>query len=308
MQLDAGDLLDALVADFVADGGDLFEHTRVVDAHHDSGGVKIETERARVTARHLVLATGQPILRRHGFFARVKPQRSYAAALRSPWVPDGMYLSSDHDTKSLRSLPIADGTELLLVGGNGHITGREPSEEGRLEDLIAWAKKVFGGGELTHAWSAQDFATVSALPYVGPMLPRQHAMWVATGFDKWGLAVAPAAALLLTKSILAEAGAGQRPPWHRAFSTWTPREAAGAVRAAGFNGGVGIELAKDVARRQWRDAEHAEPALRGICTHLGGPVRWNDAERSWDCPLHGSRFDTDGSVLEGPAVCGLRKL
>jgi Rieske Fe-S protein len=67
-------------------------------------------------------------------------------------------------------------------------------------------------------------------------------------------------------------------------------------------------VTKDLLRRQWREAEHGEPPLRGICTHLGGPVRWNDAERSWDCPLHGSRFDVDGSVLEGPAVCGLRKL
>ena len=67
-------------------------------------------------------------------------------------------------------------------------------------------------------------------------------------------------------------------------------------------------MTKDVVRRQWRDAERADPALHGICTHLGGAVRWNDAERSWDCPLHGSRFDADGSVLEGPAVCGLRKL
>jgi glycine/D-amino acid oxidase-like deaminating enzyme len=307
MQLDAGDLLGALVAELLTEGGELFEHTRVTDAHPSSGGVKIETDHASLDARHLVLATGQPFLRRHGFFARTKPQRSYAAAFRSPWVPDGMYLSADRETKSLRSLPVAGGSELLLVGGNGHITGREASEEGRLEDLVAWTVKNFGG-ELTHTWSAQDFATVTGLPYVGPMLPGQAGTWVATGFDKWGLAAAPAAALLLTKSILAEGGAGERPPWHRAFSSWTPREAVGIPRAAVFNAGVGIEMTKDVVRRRWREAEQAEPPLRGICTHLGGAVRWNDAEHSWDCPLHGSRFDTDGAVLEGPAVCGLRKL
>ncbi len=307
MQLDAGDLLGALVAALLTEGGELFEHTRVTGAHPASGGIRIETEHASLDARHLVIATGQPFLRRHGFFARTKPQRSYAAAFRSPWVPDGMYLSADHDTKSVRSLPVADGSELLLVGGNGHITGRQASEEGRLEDLIAWTVKNFGG-EPTHTWSAQDFATVTGLPYVGPMLPGQAGTWVATGFDKWGLAAAPAAALLLTKSILAQGGAGEQPPWHRAFSSWTPREAVGIPRAALFNAGVGVEMTKDVVRRRWRDAEQAEPALRGICTHLGGAVRWNDAENSWDCPLHGSRFDTDGTVLEGPAVCGLRKL
>ncbi|MDZ5620202.1 FAD-dependent oxidoreductase [Nocardioides sp. HM23] len=307
MQLHPMELMDALVAQLVAEGGELFEGSRLTDLSDRDGKVTLTTEQTNVTAAHVILATGQPVLRRHGFFARLHPQRSYAAALRSPWVPEGMYLSADSPTRSVRSLPVAGGDELLLVGGNGHITGRAASEAARVEDLVGWARSTFGG-EVTHTWSAQDQATVSGLPYVGRMLPGNDAVWVATGFDKWGLAAAPAAALMVTKSLFAEDGAGERPPWHRAFSSWTPREVAGVGRAAQFNVGVGVEMVKDVARRQWRDAEHAEPTLRGICTHLGGSVRWNDAERSWDCPLHGSRFDTDGSVLEGPAVCGLRKL
>lgn len=307
MQLHPLDLMDALVAQLVAEGGELFERTRLTDVHHRGPKVAVTTEHATVTADHVVLATGQPVLRRHGFFARLRPGRSYAAALRSPRVPQGMYLSADHPTRSIRSLPVPDGDELLLVGGNGHVTGRDGSETAHLEELVLWAVDTFGG-EVTHTWSAQDQATVSGRPYVGPMLPGEHALWVATGFDKWGLAAAPAAGLLLTRSILERDGTGERPAWRRAFSTWTPRETAGAVRVAGFGAGVGLELAKDVAGRRWRDAAQAEPAVRGICTHLGGAVHWNDAERSWDCPLHGSRFDTDGSVLEGPAVCGLRKL
>ncbi|KAA1429350.1 FAD-dependent oxidoreductase [Nocardioides antri] len=307
MQLHPLDLVDALVAQLLAEGGELFEHSRLTDARRTADGVTVTTDDANVTARHLVLATGQPVLRRHGFFARLKPQRSYAAALRSPWVPRGMYLSAEQPTRSLRSLPVNGGDELLLVGGSGHVTGRAQSEAEHLEELLTWARSTFGG-EVTHTWSAQDHASVTGLPYVGPMLPRDHSIWVATGFDKWGLAAAPAAALLLSKTLLEEGGAGERPPWHRAFSTWTPREAIGAGRAALFNGEVGVELAKDVVRRKWRDAEQADPPVRGLCTHLGGAVRWNDAERSWDCPLHGSRFAPDGSVLEGPAVCGLRKL
>lgn len=307
MQLHPLELMDALVAQLLAHGGDLFEHTRLTGARERDGKVTVTTDLVTLTTDHVVLATGQPVLRRHGFFARLHPQRSYAAALRSPWVPDGMYLSADNPSRSVRSLPVAGGEELLLVGGNGHITGRAASEAARVEDLVDWARSTFGG-EVTHTWSAQDHATVSGLPYVGPMLPGRHRISVATGFDKWGLAAAPAAALMLTKSLLADEGAGEEAPWHRAFSSWTPRDAAGAGRAAQFTAGVGYEMTKDVVRRQWRDAERADPALHGICTHLGGAVRWNDAERSWDCPLHGSRFDADGSVLEGPAVCGLRKL
>jgi glycine/D-amino acid oxidase-like deaminating enzyme/nitrite reductase/ring-hydroxylating ferredoxin subunit len=307
LQLHPMDLLDALVAELVAEGGELYEGTRVTDLKRTADGVVVTTGRATATARTVVLATGQPILRRHGFFAREKPQRSYAAALRAPTVPHGMYLSADAVTRSIRSQPVPGGEELLLVGGNGHVTGRHPSPQHQVDDLVEWARSTFGG-EVTHTWSAQDHATVSALPYAGPMLPRDHSVLVATGFDKWGFSAAPAAALLLSKLLLSHTGAGERPPWHRAFTTWTPREAAGAVRAATYNAEVGFELAKDVVRRKWRDAEHADPPVRGICTHLGGSVRWNDAERSWDCPLHGSRFAADGEVLEGPAVCGLKRL
>ena len=187
----------------------------------------VTTQHADVTADHVVLATGQPILRRHGYFARLHPQRSYAAALRSPWVPHGMYLSADSPSRSVRSYPVG-GEELLLVGGNGHITGRAESEAARVEDLLAWAREHFGG-EVTHTWSAQDHESVTALPYVGPMSPGNKAVWVATGFDKWGLAAAPAAALLLTKSMFADAGAGERPSWDEPSAAgphgrpWAPR-------------------------------------------------------------------------------------
>lgn len=306
MQLHPMDLMDALVADLIAEGGELFENSRLVGLEHGADATTVTTDHARIKAHRVVLATGQPVLRRHGFFARLHPQRSYAAALRSPFVPDGMYLSADQPSRSIRSHPLPDGKELLLVGGFGHVTGRG-EEQAHLDELLAWARGTFGG-DVTHTWSAQDHGSVTGLPYVGPMLPGQQGTWVATGFDKWGLAAAPAAALLLTKTMLAKEGPGERPPWHRAFSSWTPREAIGLTRAAQYNLGVGANLAKDVVQRRWRDAQHADPALSGICTHLGGPVRWNDAERSWDCPLHGSRFAEDGSVLEGPAVCGLKKV
>ena len=228
LQLHPLELMDALVAELLAEGGELFEGTRVTDASHRKDKVTVTTEQAEVTAQHVVLATSQPILRRHGYFARLHPQRSYAAALRSPRVPKGMYLSADTPSRSVRSHPV-DGEELLLVGGNGHITGRAASEAAKVEDLVRWALDQFGG-EVTHAWLAQDHESVTALPYVGPMSPGNQAVWVATGFDKWGFAAAPAAALLLTKSILAEDGAGERPPWHRAFSSWTPRRPPGQAR------------------------------------------------------------------------------
>jgi glycine/D-amino acid oxidase-like deaminating enzyme/nitrite reductase/ring-hydroxylating ferredoxin subunit len=320
-QLHPMDLLEALTAQLLIEGGVVHESSRVRHARRTDAGVDLATENGTVTASTVVLATSMPILDRGGFFARLSPQRSYAAALRSDWVPEGMYLSADRVTRSLRSVPVQD-EELLLVGGNGHTTGRGPSPKGQLDDLLDWAGKTFPGSEVTHTWSAQDHASVTQLPYVGPLTPTHDDILVATGFDKWGFTNAAAAALLLSKTVL-----GGLPSWGRAMSSWTPREIAGLPRALRFNGEVGLQMLNGYLRRplgrevpaEGEGEVHyeglrpvAESTVDGethrvsaVCTHLRGVLRWNDAERSWDCPLHGSRFGPDGQVLEGPATCPL---
>lgn len=296
LQVHALDVLDALVQQFVEHGGRLHEGSRVLDVRRAGDVMEVVTEQATARAHTVVLATNQPILRRHGFFARLRTQRSYAAALRSPWLPEGMYLSADTPTRSLRSLPIAGG-ELLLVGGNGHVTGRASSERERVEDLLGWAEQTFPGSQPTHVWSAQDQEPLTGLPYVGPMLPGEDRILVVTGFDKWGLSNAPAAALVLTGRILGAGAAAEPPAWARALASWTPRELAGSGRGLLHNGEVAVHLASGWGRRLCT-SDNRPP----VCTHLGGVLAWNDVEQSWDCPLHGSRFAADGSVLEGPAT------
>lgn len=320
LQLHPMELLDGLVDQLLAEGGTVNEHSRVTGASRDGDTVRVAVGRATLTADHVVLATSMPILDRGGFFARLQPQRSYAVALRSSWVPPGMYLSADSPTRSIRSAPV-DGDELLLVGGNGHVTGRGPSPAGQVEDLVDWARSELGAGETTHTWSAQDHAPVRRLPYVGPLLPGNDRVLVATGFDKWGFSNAPAAALLIAKEVLGD----DEPGWGRALRTWTPWEATGLPTSALVNGSVGVRMIDGWLRpaldRKDAPADGegvvrydgirpvAECTVDGVthrvsavCPHLHGIVRWNDAERSWDCPLHGSRFDADGSVLEGPTT------
>jgi len=291
LQLHPMDLLGALVAGLRAEGGVIHGRTRVTRVDRDHGRVRLRTGRGTVLASSAVLATSMPILDRGGWFARLVPQRSYAATLRSEWTAPGMYLSADQPVRSIRSVPIG-GEELLLVGGNGHVTGRDSSPSTRAGDLVAWARRELGAGEVTHRWSAQDQSPVSGLPYVGPVLPGNDRLLVATGYDKWGFAVAPAAALLLSKRLFAD----DEPRWGRALRSWSAWELAGLPDGMVANGAVGLQMAQGWLRR-------AVGADRPpVCTHLGGVLRWNDAECSWDCPLHGSRFDADGSVLEGPAT------
>lgn len=313
-QIDAVAVTDRIAADAVEAGARIFEGTRVLTV---DGGKRqrVRTEHGTVDARRVVLATGTPILDRGGFFARLSPERSYAAAFRTdgPSV-QAMHLSIDTPTRSLRTS--TPDESVLLVGGNGHTTGRARSEAANVADLLAWSRSTFGVGEPLATWSAQDYAPTSGLPYVGGLLPNDSPVLVATGFNKWGMAMGAAAGVALAGDVLEEA-----PPWRDAVRAWRRPAVRDAAKAVALNVSVGLELGKGwVASAMSRDDD--PPSVRGVppcadsgngdrvsgvCTHLGGIVEWNDAEGTWDCPLHGSRFAEDGSVLEGPATRPLRR-
>lgn len=320
-QIDPLDVLQAMTADLLQRGGTVYQGSRVraVEPGHP---VTVRTDDATLRAGRVVLATGIPIMDRGGFWARLQPMRSYAVAFSHPGpVPQGMYLSADSPGRSVRSVPRGDG-DRLLIGGNGHVVGRERHTAAQVDDLVSWTRRWFPGAELTHRWSAQDYHADHELPFVGPLTPTDDKILLATGFDKWGMTLAVASALALSGRIL-----GGRMDWAEALQSWTTREFAGAPSAIASNLQVGTHLVGGWAGSLVRREDPRPPAegsgrverqgltptaistvdgrtLRrsAVCTHLGGVLAWNDAECSWDCPLHGSRFAPDGAVLEGPAT------
>lgn len=294
LQLDPVALLEALAADARAHGAVVAEGARVRRVR-GRGPCRVVTDAGDASAATVVVATNMPILDRGGFFARAEPARSYSLAFRTqhPAV-DGMYLSAEQPTRSLRTAPDTDGS-VLLVGGDGHKVGADTSEREHLERLRRWTAEHFPAATETHAWSAQDYVTHHGLPYVGPVLPASRHLLVAGGYSKWGLTNGVAAGLALSARIL-----GGRVEWASAFEPWTDHEVSGLPTALRVNADVALEMTTGWIRRL-TGAEHPP-----VCTHLGGVLRWNDAEESWDCPLHGSRFGPDGAVLDGPATCGLR--
>ena len=328
LQLDPLELLDALSLQAAAHGVRIVEGARVrkVTGH---GPVRVETDRGAATARWVVVATNLPMLDRGVFFARARPARSYGLAFRTPeQAVSAMYLSAETPSRSLRDAPGVDGS-VLLVGGNGHKPGAAVSEQGRLDELRQWTDAYFPKAEETHAWSAQDYVPHHALPFAGPVLPGADQVLVAGGFSKWGLTNGPAAALALAGRIL-----GGHQEWADVFEPWRSRELRGLGHALRANGEVSLEMSWGWLRPATHPGvgptstegegtvrmdrvgpptavarvDGTERRVSAVCTHLGGIVRFNDAEKSWDCPLHGSRFDHDGEVLEGPATCGLRRL
>lgn len=317
-QLDPRELLEALAGHATALGADVRTGVRVTGVH----GGTVETTAGAAQAGHVVLATGAPILDRGGFFARLEPVRSYLVALTGAQAPPEMFLSAGSPARSLRRVPRAEG-DVLLVGGNGHPTARSDSEAQQVAGLVEWAARWFPGARARERWSAQDHESVDELPVAGPLLPGSDRVLLVTGLAKWGMTSGPAAALLLAARVAGE----PLPDWAGAFGSWSAHELAGLGEAVKVNAQNAATLVADrLAITGGAEAESPPAegggvvvrdgfsavavatldgrtcAVRGTCTHLGGVVRWNDHERTWDCPLHGSRFAPDGSVLEGPAT------
>jgi glycine/D-amino acid oxidase-like deaminating enzyme len=332
-QFDPGPYLRALAAEIdAAPNSAVFEGSRVT-AVRGRGDHVVVTDAGTVRARHVVVATLLPIVDRGLFFARAKPRSSYIVAMRATGeLPKGMYLSVDAPTRSLRTA--RDG-ELALVGGGGHPTGKGGHHERRYETLVEWARQHLPVTDVVARWSAHDYETADHLPWVGSSSPLTPDVLVATGFEKWGMTMGTAAALELHDRITGNP-AGPSAAWAGLFS---PSRLArnGVGRAARMNAEVAVELTTGWLRpdrpaapdgkgaRHRRgivpvsDAEHVagteddptRPVGGGevvvVCTHLGGVCTWNDAEDTWDCPLHGSRFQADGRPLTGPATRPLHR-
>lgn len=313
-----------LAAAFVRLGGEIYENARVTGV--DAGGpCRVKVGDAVVSAPTVVLATLLPVLDRGVYFARTHPERSYAMTLRIEGeLPTGMYLSADQPTRSVRT---AAGDSLLLVGGEGHKVGQDADTRQRYAAIEEWARSHWKVADVDHRWSAQDYVPVDGTPYVGPQLPGSPVL-VATGYAKWGMTNGTVAARLIADRI-----GGLTNAWSGAFDsgrfanlvtskatytenldavaghligdrlkTLNPPDA--STLAPGEGGIVTHDGAKVAA---YRHDDGTLTAVSPVCRHVGCLVAFNTAERTWDCPCHGSRYTVDGRLIQGPAVHDLER-
>lgn len=316
--------LRALAASIPGDDCHVFERSAVVHVHEDSPCTVTTDDGCTVTAGAVVVCTNYPLLDRGLFFARTEAVRSYLVAARladGAVLPTTMAISAGEPTRSIRPYDDARGGRWVLVGGEGHGTGADAASPERYEALEQFAREQFEVSEIPYRWSTQDGAPLDKLPYAGLYHPRARDLYVNSGHQKWGMTngtiggrviadliagrdneyaelldpnrVTVRAAPQLARAQL-HVGAhllGDRlTPAEASSSDDVPSGEARVVRAG--LGKVGVH----------RDDDGMLHAVSLRCTHLGCLTHWNDAERSWDCPCHGSRFDPDGNVLAGPAV------
>ncbi len=254
-------------------GETIYEQTKLLS--YD--GRAFVTSGGRITAKKAIIATHFPIFNKHGsYFLKMYQHRSYVLALEGAQDVGGMYVDADEKGLSLRN-----AGDVLLLGGGSHRTGKHG---GGWAELEAFAKKHYPDARERARFATQDCMTLDSVPYIGQYSKNTPDLFVATGFNKWGMTSSMVAAQVLSDLVL-----GQESPYAALFSPsrtiLRPQLALNALETT-------ANLLTPTAPR---------------CPHLGCALKWNAAEHSWDCPCHGSRFGEDGTLLDGPATDDLEK-
>ena len=256
----------------LAKGLRVYEHTRV----RELIGTTAVTNHGRIRAKKVIVATHFPFLNKHGsYFLKLYQHRSYVIALQGAPDVDGMYVDASRTGLSFRNCQ-----NLLLLGGGGHRTGKRG---GGWRELRDFARRHYPQAEEQYRWAAQDCMSLDGVPYIGPYSASTPDLYVAAGFNKWGMTSSMVSAMLLSDLVQ-----GKNSPYGEVFS---PSRSILRPQLA-VNGFEAVSsLLTPTVRR---------------CPHLGCALKWNPVEHTWDCPCHGSRFTEDGKRLDGPATGDLK--
>ncbi len=260
------------LAAYLAKDLNIYENTKALSFV----GNQVQTPKGRITAEKIIVATHFPLLNKHGaYFLKLYQQRSYVVALENTPPLEGMYLDCEDNGLSIRS-----AGDWLLLGGGGHRTGK-PGLGWRFPEGAA--KHYYPKSPIVARWATQDCMTLDNIPYIGQYSRATPNLYVATGFQKWGMSTAMVSAM-----VLADLAQGRENPYTSLFSP-----------------------SRSILHKQLlcNGVETATNLLRPTtprCPHLGCALRWNQQEHSWDCPCHGSRFDEKGRVLNNPATDNMK--
>ncbi len=306
-------------------GVSIYENTRAVNIEEDDGYAIITENKNRIRAKWVIIASQYPFYNKRAmYFARLFPIRSYIVGVKArEKYPGGMYINVENPTRSLRHQATEDG-ELILVVGSNHTTGQDHDTDKHYEELIDFAHDIFTVEDIPYRWSTQDYITLDGVPYIGRFTMDTPKIYVATGFQQWGMTNSMVAAMIIRDLIMK--GESR---WQDVYNPSRKTIMASAknflvenlnVAAYLLSGklsplpedvdiqpGEGKVLKLDGERiGAYRSQEGTLHLVNTTCPHMGCELNWNSAEKSWDCPCHGSRFTHEGEIIEGPAVKPLR--
>ena len=246
----------------------IYEHTKVKELTPYGAF----TNNVKITAKKIIVATHFPFLNKHGaFFLKLYQHRSYVLGLKNAPLIDGMYVDELEKGLSFRSYG-----DMLILGGGSHRTGKKG---GNWRELEEFASRYYPGSEITYRWATQDCMSLDGVPYIGQYSKNTPNLFVATGFNKWGMTSAMVSAMIL-KDLVQE----KSNPFADVFS---PSRSI-----------IKPQLFINAAETTFNLLTPTAPR----CPHLGCALKYNKEEHTWDCPCHGSRFSEDGKLIDNPST------
>ncbi len=298
-------------------GSHVFEQSRVVDWEP----TRLVTDDGSVTARHVVMATHLPLGQIGGYYAQAHPHAEPVIAARINREVDGMYISVDQPQHSIRTHRNANGDLYGIVAGQSFKPGHTDEERQFFADLEQWLTRHFDAGPVEYRWVNEDYSSIDNAPFIGWSTGLGEGYLVATGFNAWGITNGTAAGM-----ILAELATGGESRWTEIFDATRVKPIAGGPKFVKENLQVAAHLVSGYLSRRpksfdelaagdaaimeidgkrvavFKDDAGTVHAVSAVCSHMGCIVGWNETDRTWDCPCHGSRFELTGEVIHGPAT------
>ncbi|MHB8840952.1 MAG: FAD-dependent oxidoreductase [Candidatus Aquicultor sp.] len=315
----------ALAQTLPGEGSHIFENTEALKVEQGDPHTVV-TNKGSLKARYIIIATQFPFYDTGFFFSRLYPYYSYALGVRIRGdIPEGMYYTEDGGEFAVRNQP-ADKETLLVISGGHHKNGQGGDTLEDYRDLEIRTRERFDVESVDYFWSTEDYDTPDNVPFIGKA-PRSDRIYLASGFGGWGMTNGTLSAMILSDMVL-----GRHNRWAPFFNPSRTNILASAKKFATENANVSAQYGKSILtephlrdlselkegegkkfvinKREvaaYKDKQSIVHAVSPICTHLACTVNWNNAERTWDCPCHGSRFNYDGEVIHGPALRGLKK-
>ena len=306
----------------------IYQYTTVTDVEKNGEKYKVYTDKGSVEAKYIVMASHFPIINMPGFyFVKMYQSTSYLIAVETKLqLPQGMYINVKEPMYSFRTANY-NGKEILLIGGVGNKTGEPIEDNSHYEKLEKKAREMYPDCKILYRWNTRDCISLDKIPYIGEFSNLMKNVYVGTGFKKWGMTSTNVAANIVTDKIM-----GNKNKYEEIFTAtrmkpiknrWEVenilKQTVNSIALNKFkiepysieqikndNAAI-IEINGDNIG-VYKDAKGEVYAVKPNCSHLGCLLSWNNLDKTWDCPCHGSRFDYMGRNIYEPAIKNLEKI
>ena len=305
-------------------GVKILENSKVIDIKHIEDKYQVYVNKYKITAKYLVMASHYPIKNFPGmYFIKMYQDSSYAVGVElENDVFDGMYISCDEPVTSFRNTIQENGKKLLIVGGSSHKTGATDVDiESSYKNIENYIKSIYPKSKIKYRWMTEDCVSLDKIPYIGEFSKFLPNMYVATGYKKWGMTTSHVAAKIISDKILGNENAYENIyTATRLEPIKNSKEFGNILKQSAYSlainkfsapiisyeelendsGGVVDYKGKKVGI--YKDKKGKMFAVIPYCKHLGCELSWNNLEKTWDCPCHGSRYDYMGKIITEPTT------